>query len=106
MEKQINEKQLNLPTTFTFHEDPGHGWLEVPYQTIVDLGIQADITGYSYRQDGRAYLEEDLDAATFIMAYNRATGRNEDDWTYFNSLAKTLVHNGWCFIRNLPNYTI
>lgn len=53
---------------YNFHEDAGHGWLEVPMQYLKDLNILKDITGYSYRSRDRktAYLEEDLDACTFL----------------------------------------
>jgi hypothetical protein len=52
----------------TYHQDPGHGWLEVPVTVIADLGIADRITPYSYRDGDRAYLEEDRDAETFVQA--------------------------------------
>ena len=48
--------------------DPGHGWLEVPKTLLVELAIQDKITPYSYENGGMAYLEEDLDMATFMQA--------------------------------------
>lgn len=56
-----------------FFEDPGHGWLEVPVEWLDTLGIQGEITGYSYlgnSADGHpcAYLEEDCDYSTFDAA--------------------------------------
>lgn len=55
---------------YTFYEDPGHGWLEVPTQELRDLGIADKISGYSYiSSDGkRAYLEEDCDLSVFLEA--------------------------------------
>jgi hypothetical protein len=26
-------------TTYTFHHDDGHGWLEVPYQDMLNVGV-------------------------------------------------------------------
>jgi len=57
-------KSLNL----IFHTDPGHGWLEVPKSLISELGIENQITPYSYMDDENGYLEEDCDAAVFADA--------------------------------------
>lgn len=59
---------------FTFHADAGHGWLEVPRSLLVHLGIDRDITGYSYMNGNSAYLEEDLDASRFFEAYKSHYG--------------------------------
>jgi hypothetical protein len=53
---------------YTFYEDPGHGWLEVPVSELVDLAISGEITPYSYLKAGMAYLEEDCDLSTFVRA--------------------------------------
>jgi hypothetical protein len=54
---------------YIFYSDPGHGWLRVKMQELRDLGIMDKITFYSYMsKDGKyAYLEEDVDADTFIL---------------------------------------
>lgn len=54
--------------TYIFHEDPGHGWLEVPVEDICELGIVTDISRYSYQRGQIAYLEEDCDAPRFLEA--------------------------------------
>ena len=51
-----------------FISDPGHGWIEVPMQTIESLGIKHKISAYSYRKGDFAYLEEDCDAYEFMKA--------------------------------------
>ena len=51
-----------------FHEDPGHGWLAVPYSELLDLGIANEISPYSYFHKGTVYLEEDCDAGIYIDA--------------------------------------
>ena len=51
-----------------FHEDPGHGWLAVPLDELMELGIASKISTYSYFKTGIVYLEEDLDAGIYIDA--------------------------------------
>ena len=50
------------------HSDPGHGWLAVKFSDLKMLGIEADITDFSYMKGKTAYLEEDKDASTYIRA--------------------------------------
>ena len=50
------------------YSDPGHGWVRVQKQLLVELGIQYKITGYSYMNGNYAYLEEDCDMATLVLA--------------------------------------
>jgi hypothetical protein len=52
--------------------DPGHGWLEVPVSELVRLGIAKQISPYSYRKGQMAYLEEDMDAGTYLQALQDA----------------------------------
>ena len=61
--------------TFTYHTDPGHGWLEVSVAEAAEVGLTpADFSGYSYRRGNTLFLEEDLDAARFAEAYAAAHG--------------------------------
>ena len=57
--------------TLTFYSDPGHGWLEVERDLLVDLGIDGDITPYSYQRGEQVYLEEDCDYALFVLAMKK-----------------------------------
>jgi len=54
--------------TYRFISDPGHGWLEVPMDEIKRLKIEDKISSYSYRNKGKAYLEEDCDFSVFAAA--------------------------------------
>ena len=63
----------------TFYEDSGHGWLEAPIELCRELGLQHQITGYSYCKGLNVYLEEDCDASTFINAMIKKTGRTWED---------------------------
>ena len=53
---------------YKFYSDPGHGWLAVKRQELIELGILNDISAYSYQRGKTVYLEEDGDATRFIHA--------------------------------------
>jgi len=85
--------------SYTFYEDPGHGWLQVPKKDITELNIQDDISDYSFVDDDNVYLEEDCDVAIFIRAWSLKFP-NEDFDLHSNS---RYEENS--FIRNLKYYT-
>lgn len=58
--------------TYTCHNDPGHGWCEVPVSDLQLLGIDKAISGYSYIKGDIAYLEEDCDFSTLMYAAEAA----------------------------------
>ena len=62
-----------MKKTYHAYDDPGHGWLAVPMADLSTLGIMDCISSCSYAHGEIAYLEEDLDAGTFI-ASARAKG--------------------------------
>ena len=86
--------------TKVLHSDPGHAWLAVKLSEIKMLGIQTDISSYSYVKGKTAYLEEDYDAGKFINAM-RAKGievavkegacRDRSPIRYFKSFSVDLV---------------
>ena len=51
-----------------FHSDAGHGWLAVKMDELKMMGIETDISEYSYVKGKTVYLEEDCDAMKFINA--------------------------------------
>jgi len=53
--------------------DPGHGWGSVAKKDIIELCIVDKITGYSYENGNRVYLEEDMDLNTFLKASEKAS---------------------------------
>lgn len=57
------------PNQFTFFSDSGHGWLKAPIELCRELGLQGQVSGYSYCKGNNLYLEEDGDATTFVNAY-------------------------------------
>jgi len=54
--------------TYIFHSDPGHGWLAVKRQELIDLGILNQISSCSYQRGKTVYLEEDCDYSIFMRA--------------------------------------
>jgi len=54
--------------TFDMYSDPGHGWLKVKRDLLTKLGINTQISSYSYQRHENVYLEEDCDMSTFIDA--------------------------------------
>lgn len=65
-----------MQKTFNVYSDPGHGWARVPLTVLHYLGIENDITSYSYQRGLYAYLEEDCDLSLFIKAFRERTGSN------------------------------
>lgn len=64
-----------MNATFTKHDDPSHGWLEVQVDDLVELGSTVvDFSGYSYRDGDRLFLEEDCDASKFFTLYKNKFG--------------------------------
>lgn len=59
---------------FKFYTDPGHGWLAVKLKDIFDLGLQYQISPYSYMRGLTVYLEEDCDAALFVRHWENKCG--------------------------------
>ena len=57
-----------MRTVFDSYSDPGHGWVKVPRSLLKELGIEAQITPYSYQRGDDVFLEEDCDLSTFIRA--------------------------------------
>lgn len=53
---------------YHFYADPAHAWLRVPKEELVNLGIDKQISAYSYMNGNWAYLEEDCDATAFCRA--------------------------------------
>jgi hypothetical protein len=60
---------------FTHYSDPAHGWLRVDVQTAESVGLKPDdFSTFSYAYAHWLYLEEDMDAATFVRAYRAKYG--------------------------------
>jgi hypothetical protein len=55
-----------MKTKYDFYQDPGHGWLKVTRKEIYKLGIENDISPFSYQRGDYVYLEEDGDLSKFL----------------------------------------
>jgi hypothetical protein len=53
---------------YVFYDTEAHGYLEVSYDEIVDLGLEEKISRYSYMNilGTKVYLEEDYDLGLFL----------------------------------------
>ena len=63
--------------SYRYHQDPSHGWIEVPFQELVELHLAPKMTDYSFFdiENRVAYLEEDLDAARFLTRRKLVDGQ-------------------------------
>lgn len=65
--------------------DPDHSWYSVKRAELIYLGIESDISNYSYQRGATVYLEEDCDWPKFFLAYwarygvGIAVGRSHTD---------------------------
>ena len=92
-------------TPHTFWSDPGHGWLEVKFSDIIVLNLIDAISGYSYRDGDKVYLEEDLDAGLYMKAlfgHYSTINENEDFIEWRSMLEEEYKKN--IFIRNLKHF--
>jgi hypothetical protein len=81
--------------TFVFHNDPGHGWLQVNSADLMAVGLRpTDFSRYSYRRRNVFYLEEDCDAPKFVAAYEHKHGNKPDFDDHYQERT---------FIRDLPS---
>jgi len=51
---------------YPFISDPGHGWLMVEREELINVGVAHLISSCSYQHKGYVYLEEDCDAPIFL----------------------------------------
>jgi hypothetical protein len=87
---------MSEQTTFVFHNDPGHAWLQVDWTQLKDVGLSpTDFSCYSYRRRNTFYLEEDCDAPKFVAAWKAKHG---PDSFKFNE-----TYTEHTFIRDLPS---
>lgn len=57
-----------MSKTFTVivYSDSSHAWAKVKRNVLVNLGIDKDISPYSYQYRDNVYLEEDLDLSVLF----------------------------------------
>lgn len=94
---------------FAFHSDGGHGWLKVPLSLIKYLGINELISGFSYQDSTHAYLEEDCDLTTFLIATglyrpNPNVFQKQFCQAFMRMVPEVYAHHSP--IRNYPHYDV
>lgn len=103
---QANEERKRELRTLphTFWSDPGHGWLEVRFSDLIILDLLGVISGYSYRDGDKVYLEEDSDASRYIKAL---FGSNlpTPEFEIWRNLIKNQERDP-IFIRKLKHYKV
>jgi predicted double-glycine peptidase len=62
-----------IKQSYLFFSDPSHGWLKVSRKELEALGLQKQISSYSYIDARRewVYLEEDCDAGLFLATKDK-----------------------------------
>jgi hypothetical protein len=104
-----NEERISALRTLphTFHSDPGHAWLAVCYSDLIVLDILGQISECSYRDKDTVYLEEDMDAGTYITALFGKNGertiKQQEKFIQWRDLINHLDSNH-SFVRNLPSF--
>lgn len=108
IDKNEETKRELRKTPHHFYADPAHGWLKVRVHHLKVLGIFGAITGFSYRSGDDVYLEEDLDAETYINALFGKHGlRTKDQQNAFGEWRDQIIShhsNRDSFVRNLPMF--
>jgi hypothetical protein len=88
----MEDQQMKV---FKFYADAGHGWLAVRFADVRDVGLALNsFTEFSHVGRDTIYLEEDLDAQTFVNAHNAKYGE-----THMREVYRRYHHR----IRNLPS---
>lgn len=67
-------KTFDPKKPFKFYSDARHGWLAVKKSLLIELGIEDEITYFSFEKGNTVYLEEDGDASTFAEAFEERFG--------------------------------
>ena len=78
-----------------YYTDPGHGWLAVDRADLDALEITRRISRYSYQQNEKVYLEEDLDMSIFMQAADDAGWQVKMRYQHTNTESR---------IRALPHF--
>lgn len=80
------------PMTLHFYADPGHGWLRVKRQLLIDYGIEARVTRYSYEKHDYVYLEQDSDATLLLEVLKKA------------GITPTIIHHNTNGVSSIRTY--
>ncbi len=85
---------------FNFYSDPGHGWLKVSRKDLQQLGIESQITGYSYQRENDCFLEEDCDATLFLNTFKNKFGF-EPKLNFYSGDKRSRIRNYASYKSNI-----
>jgi len=89
---------------YQYHQDAGHGWVEVPLEDCVGHRV-SPYSYWGYGSDGClvAYLEEDLDAVTVLgnQVHYHGVAKVREELRY---VLEPVQHPGECFVRGLERF--
>jgi len=93
-------------TGHIFWNDPGHAWLEVDRSDLKLLGIDKQISGYSYQDNntGKVYLEEDQDAGIYLNAIFPDALNNAEFQQFRGKYINDQYRENDIFVRRLRHY--
>ena len=80
-------------------QDSGHAWCKVRFSELLKLGIEKDISNYSYQKGDFVYLEEDCDLAVFVKALSKIGIKPYWKVSYTDKSSKIRSYNRYiCFV--------
>ena len=79
----------NRQPTIVRHEDPAHGWYQIPLALAKELQIDDKISSYSYMDAHFVYLEYDCDIMLLLNALELYPQTNRDNLVMFLDLVPT-----------------
>lgn len=96
-----------MTTKYKHFQDGGHSWYAVPLRELASLGVDQQISAYSYILGATVYLEEDCDAAIWFSAvqergeapafeniyHDNSPIREYPRYRAYRGLPATLAHN-------------
>ena len=114
MNQSINlsssEESFEFNDRYELIDGPGHAWLKVPIQEIVQLALEEKISTYSYMDTQFVYLEEDLDLSVFIRARaglpecSQCSAEDDAKAREFCNRSVYVNYHEQPFVRRLPYY--
>lgn len=91
-------------THHIFWEDGRHAWVEVQKEDLIMLQIANKISGFSYQDRDKAYLEEDCDAGIYFRALFGEHLFNSAEFKAFRSRYIVSQYHQDIFVRKLAHY--
>lgn len=82
--------------TFNYYCDPAHGWVKVKNSLLKKLGIEREISGFSYTRGDYSYLEEDCDASRLADALEKNKIEIKYKQFHTNKSSKIRNYNSYC----------